>query len=249
MIETTERDSQACEPLTTEAAGERLDTMSSSPYATYKYVFDLVLTLVIGFFVWPLALAAMLAIKLTSRGPMIYQQVRVGLNGRHFTIYKIRTMHDNCEGTTGPQWSSLNGDPRITKVGSFLRKTHLDELPQLWNVLRGEMSLIGPRPERPKFVKWLTTAIPEYQDRHQVLPGVTGLRKSSSPRIAKKRAWRESNSRSPATSATCAGWGWGSTSGSFSGPASRSSASPLKSRAGCCGCRASTTRRPPDVPS
>ena len=93
----------------------------------------------------------MLLVRLTSRGPAIYTQTRVGRGGRVFTLYKIRTMYHDCERQTGPRWSAA-GDPRITPVGRVLRKLHLDELPQLLNVLRGEMSLIGPRPERPEIV-------------------------------------------------------------------------------------------------
>ena len=108
------------------------------------------------------------------RGPVIYSQTRLGQCGRPFTIYKIRTMLPNCEATTGPRWSTADG-PRITPVGQFLRRAHLDELPQLWNILRGEMSLVGPRPERPEFVTQLEQAIPCYRERLAVRPGVTGM--------------------------------------------------------------------------
>jgi lipopolysaccharide/colanic/teichoic acid biosynthesis glycosyltransferase len=120
-----------------------------------------------------LALAA-LAVKLTSRGPVLYCQTRSGKGGGPYTIYKIRTMVHNCESATGARWSAP-GDPRITAVGCFLRRSHLDELPQLWNVLRGDMSLVGPRPERPEFVVKLEQLLPEYGRRLSVLPGVTGL--------------------------------------------------------------------------
>src|SRR3954471_12705663 len=122
----------------------------------------------------PLLLLAALLIKLTSRGPAFYTQTRVGLGGRPFTIYKLRTMIHKAESLTGPRWS-LPGDPRVTRFGQFLRLTHLDELPQLWNVLRGDMSLIGPRPERPEFVPELEQALPGYRKRLAVRPGVTGL--------------------------------------------------------------------------
>jgi len=115
-----------------------------------------------------------LAVKLTSRGPAFYTQTRVGQDGHLFTIYKIRTMIHKCESLTGPRWTTP-GDPRVTPVGWFLRRTHFDELPQLLNVLRGEMSLIGPRPERPEFVAKLERVIPGYGQRHRVLPGITGL--------------------------------------------------------------------------
>jgi lipopolysaccharide/colanic/teichoic acid biosynthesis glycosyltransferase len=122
----------------------------------------------------PVVLLAALAVKWTSRGPAFYTQTRVGRRGRLFTIYKLRSMIHNCESLTGPRWS-MPGDPRVTPVGWFLRASHLDELPQLLNVLRGEMSLIGPRPERPEFVPELQRQLPAYGLRLEVRPGVTGL--------------------------------------------------------------------------
>jgi lipopolysaccharide/colanic/teichoic acid biosynthesis glycosyltransferase len=122
----------------------------------------------------PLTLLSAVLVKLTSRGPVFYSQVRLGRFGRPYRIYKIRTMTHNCEKITGPKWS-LPQDPRITPVGRFLRRTHVDELPQLWNIIRGDMSLIGPRPERPEIVPVLEEAIPHYSDRLLVRPGVTGL--------------------------------------------------------------------------
>jgi len=122
----------------------------------------------------PLVLLAMVLVKLTSRGPAIYSQTRLGVKERPYTIYKIRTMNQNCEGPTGPRWATRS-DPRVTPVGRILRATHIDELPQLWNVLRGEMSLVGPRPERPEFVTQLERVIPHYRNRMLVRPGLTGL--------------------------------------------------------------------------
>jgi len=122
----------------------------------------------------PAILAAMLLVKLTSHGPALYSQTRVGRAGRTFTIYKLRSMTHDCERFTGPQWSQ-KGDVRITPLGSILRKSHLDELPQLWNVLRGEMSLIGPRPERPEIVEDLRLSVFGYDIRHQVKPGISGF--------------------------------------------------------------------------
>jgi lipopolysaccharide/colanic/teichoic acid biosynthesis glycosyltransferase len=122
----------------------------------------------------PLILLAAALVKLTSRGPAFYSQTRLGRHGRPYTIHKIRTMCQNAEAGTGPRWATPQ-DPRVTPIGRFLRETHLDELPQLWNVLRGEMSLIGPRPERPEFVNQLAPLIPGYRDRLLVRPGVTGL--------------------------------------------------------------------------
>ena len=121
----------------------------------------------------PLLLAAAALIMLTSRGGAIYRQDRVGLNGCVFTIYKLRTMRADAEAGTGPIWSALK-DVRITPVGRLLRQTRIDELPQLWNVMRGDMSFVGPRPERPQFVTQLSTTIPFFSQRHVLKPGITG---------------------------------------------------------------------------
>jgi lipopolysaccharide/colanic/teichoic acid biosynthesis glycosyltransferase len=122
----------------------------------------------------PVILLAMLAVRLTSKGSAIYRQRRVGRHGTEFVIYKIRTMFQDCESHSGIRWATKT-DPRVTPVGRFLRNTHLDELPQLWNVLRGDMSLIGPRPERPEIVPSLELALPSYRDRLLVRPGLSGL--------------------------------------------------------------------------
>ncbi len=122
----------------------------------------------------PVMLACVLLVRWTSAGPAVYTQARVGRGGRVFTLYKIRTMYHDCESLTGPRWS-MPGDPRITPVGRVFRRLHLDELPQLFNVLRGDMSLVGPRPERPEIVKNLQQVIPGYQRRHTVKPGITGF--------------------------------------------------------------------------
>jgi sugar transferase (PEP-CTERM system associated) len=121
----------------------------------------------------PILIAVAAAIKLTSEGPALYMQRRVGKDGREFTIYKFRSMRSDAEAETGAVWSQA-GDPRVTRLGQLLRRTRLDELPQLWNVLQGDMSLVGPRPERPEFVSDLTRQIPFYGQRHAVRPGVTG---------------------------------------------------------------------------
>ena len=121
----------------------------------------------------PIALLAAIAIKLTSRGPVLYRQKRVGMHGLPFTLYKFRSMQADAEAKTGAVWASKD-DPRITPPGHWLRKLRIDELPQLWNVLRGEMSIVGPRPERPEFVKVLSEKIPYYRQRHCVRPGITG---------------------------------------------------------------------------
>jgi lipopolysaccharide/colanic/teichoic acid biosynthesis glycosyltransferase len=122
----------------------------------------------------PVLCACVLLVRLTSRGPAIYTQSRVGRGGAVFTLYKIRTMYHDCERLTGPTWCKP-GDARITPVGRLLRKLHLDELPQLFNVLRGEMSLVGPRPERPEIVARLREQVVGYDRRHAVKPGITGF--------------------------------------------------------------------------
>jgi Undecaprenyl-phosphate glucose phosphotransferase len=120
----------------------------------------------------PLGLIA-LVVKLTSRGPVLYQQERMGLDGRRFSIFKFRSMYHEAERETGPVWA-VAGDPRVTPAGRFLRRSNLDELPQLWNVLRGDMSIVGPRPERPHFVEQFKHRIPQYMLRHKVKAGLTG---------------------------------------------------------------------------
>lgn len=145
-----------------------------SGFLRYKHAADFLVALVLLIPAVPILLLTALLVRLTSRGPAFYTQTRVGRNGILFTIFKVRTMRHNCEAKTGVRWS-LPGDPRITPIGHVLRATHLDELPQLWNVLRGEMSLIGPRPERPEFIPQLERALPAYRQRLQVRPGVTGL--------------------------------------------------------------------------
>ncbi len=122
----------------------------------------------------PIFFVVGIIIKITSRGPVYYTQERVGKNGRLFNIIKFRTMHVNAESQTGPVWTKRN-DMRITPFGRFLRKTHIDELPQLINVIKGEMSIIGPRPERPFFVRKFKEDIPGYGKRLSIKPGITGL--------------------------------------------------------------------------
>jgi lipopolysaccharide/colanic/teichoic acid biosynthesis glycosyltransferase len=143
-------------------------------YVSGKPVLDFAIALVLFVPALPILLLTALLVKLTSRGPVLYSQVRLGKNGRPFSMYKLRTMAHNCEKASGARWC-IPGDPRVTTLGRLLRATHLDELPQLWNILRGDMSLVGPRPERPEFVPALERAIPHYRGRLQVRPGITGL--------------------------------------------------------------------------
>ncbi|MGO8796758.1 MAG: TIGR03013 family XrtA/PEP-CTERM system glycosyltransferase [Candidatus Sulfotelmatobacter sp.] len=121
----------------------------------------------------PLLPFVALAVKLDSEGPVLYRQKRVGRRGKIFHCYKFRTMRPDAEADTGATWA-LDNDPRITRVGRFLRMSRLDEIPQLWCVLKGDMHFVGPRPERPEFVEWLSKAIPYYSVRHVVRPGITG---------------------------------------------------------------------------
>ncbi|HEU5321569.1 MAG TPA: undecaprenyl-phosphate glucose phosphotransferase, partial [Methylomirabilota bacterium] len=121
----------------------------------------------------PLVAACAVAVRLTSPGPVLYRQERMGLDGRRFAMLKLRTMRADAEAETGPRWATAD-DPRRTRVGTFLRRLSLDELPQLVNVLRGEMSLVGPRPERPSFVAEFRRRVPGYMLRHKVKAGMTG---------------------------------------------------------------------------
>ncbi len=123
--------------------------------------------------VFPVMVLVAVAVRVSSRGPIFYRQTRVGLNGKNFTLYKFRSMGVNAEAGTGAVWASKN-DPRVTPLGKWLRQLRLDELPQLFNVLKSEMTMVGPRPERPEFVKMLSEKIPYYRQRHYVKPGITG---------------------------------------------------------------------------
>jgi exopolysaccharide biosynthesis polyprenyl glycosylphosphotransferase len=144
-----------------------------NPYPILKRLADIMMAL-IGLFIFALMLPVIaLAIILDSRGTIFYSQSRTGLNGRRFKIVKLRTMIPNAEAKTGAVFAQAN-DNRVTRVGRFMRKTRLDEVPQLWNVLKGDMSVIGPRPERPEHIKRLQAKIPFYRTRHIIRPGLTG---------------------------------------------------------------------------
>lgn len=139
----------------------------------FQTIFNLTFALVGTVLSLPLMLISALAVKFSSPGPVLYRQKRVGQDGAVFTLYKFRSMYVDAEARTGAVWATKD-DPRITPVGRILRKLRLDELPQFFNVLRGEMSIVGPRPERPEFVQALSEQIPYYRQRHCVKPGITG---------------------------------------------------------------------------
>uniref|UniRef100_A0A7C2JZJ1 Sugar transferase n=1 Tax=Schlesneria paludicola TaxID=360056 RepID=A0A7C2JZJ1_9PLAN len=144
------------------------------PYVHIKVLLDVAAAAALLLLLSPIMLVAAMAVKLTSRGPVFYRQPRLGREGQVFRVWKFRTMIDNAEAGTGPVWST-SGDPRITPIGKILRDTHIDEFPQLFNVLSGSMSLVGPRPERPQIAEELELEIPAYRHRLLVRPGITGF--------------------------------------------------------------------------
>jgi lipopolysaccharide/colanic/teichoic acid biosynthesis glycosyltransferase len=158
-----------------------VEPVQESSFFQRKHLVDRGIALVLLMPALPLMAVLILLIRLTSRGPGLFAQTRVGQGGRIFTMYKLRSMRIDAEAKTGPAWSATGADPRVTKLGYWLRRLHLDELPQLFNVLKGEMSLIGPRPERPEFVHVLADQIPGYLNRLMVHPGITGLAQINLP--------------------------------------------------------------------
>jgi sugar transferase (PEP-CTERM system associated) len=150
------------------------DGFKKSPVARLiKRIVGLSLSIVMTVLLLPLIAVVALAIKLDSKGPVLFKQERVGENGKVYTIYKFRSMREDAEALSGPVWAEED-DPRITRVGRIIRKLRIDELPQLWNVIKGDMSFVGPRPERPYFVERLKKKVPYYNERFSVKPGVTG---------------------------------------------------------------------------
>lgn len=143
-------------------------------YEFFKRIFDLVVSLVLFIIAVPITLVACLCVVLESKGNPIYSQERLGKNGKSFKVYKIRSMYIDAEKHTGAKWADKN-DPRVTKVGKFIRKTRIDELPQIINILLGDMTIVGPRPERPIFTYKFNEEIPGFINRLQVKPGLTGL--------------------------------------------------------------------------
>lgn len=143
-------------------------------FREFKRIFDNVIAGMGMVFAAPVILFTAVIIKVVSPGPIFYKQERVGWGGKTFYIYKLRTMRVDAEKNTGPMWAQEN-DPRLIKFGGLIRKMHIDELPQLFNVLKGDMSIVGPRPERPIFVEKLSKEVVDYQKRIYVRPGITGL--------------------------------------------------------------------------
>lgn len=166
------------EPVTIAIAGGGtvglLTRFARRRYRDFKNYFDILLGLVGLLLSAPIIALLGILIKLTSPGPVFYLQERVGQGGRPFRLIKLRTMRADAEAQTGPVWASPD-DPRVTPLGRVIRRFHLDELPQFLNVVRGEMSIVGPRPERPFFVERFKEAIPGYELRLSVKPGITGL--------------------------------------------------------------------------
>jgi lipopolysaccharide/colanic/teichoic acid biosynthesis glycosyltransferase len=162
-------------------ASQRTETrLLPSPYHARKAIIERIAgALLLVLAAVPLAVLFVL-VRLSSRGPALFRQLRVGKDGRPFVMYKVRTMRADAEAVTGPVWGLLR-DPRATRIGKLLRKLHLDELPQLINVMKGEMSLVGPRPERPEFVPALSEEVAGYADRLAVRPGITGLAQLNLP--------------------------------------------------------------------
>lgn len=152
-----------------------------SEFFKAKEIMDRLFGLVLLIATLPVIGILIVLIRLNSRGPGIFRQLRVGKGGRIFTMYKLRSMRIDAEAKTGPAWSPSGADPRVTRLGYWLRRLHLDELPQLINVVRGEMSIVGPRPERPEFVQLLAEEIPGYLNRIMVEPGITGLAQINLP--------------------------------------------------------------------
>jgi lipopolysaccharide/colanic/teichoic acid biosynthesis glycosyltransferase len=146
--------------------------VARSGYAPVKRAIDVVLVILTAPIWLPFGAIVWLIVRFGSPGPVIYSQERVGRNEKQFTLHKFRTMINNAE-ENGPQFAEIN-DPRIVPTGKFLRKSRLDEIPQLWNVLRGDLTIIGPRPERVEFVEEFEQTIPFYASRHIIRPGVTG---------------------------------------------------------------------------
>ena len=152
---------------------EIVKVSGSKAYLFFKRAFDIVAAIVVGLVLLLFMPIIAAAIKLDSKGPVLFKQERLGKDGKPFMMYKFRSMHTDAE-ENGPQWAKVD-DRRVTRVGKFLRKTRIDELPQMWNIIAGDMSFVGPRPEREFFYAKFERNIPNFRDRLAVKPGLTGL--------------------------------------------------------------------------
>ncbi|GAB6093373.1 sugar transferase [Furfurilactobacillus curtus] len=152
---------------------EKIGSPVSGEYVRVKRIFDFVFALILGLFALPIVFLFGLLVGLTSKGGVFYSQKRVGYMGKVIKITKLRSMSNDAESKSGAMWAQKN-DPRVTAVGKFIRKTRIDELPQIWNVLKGEMSFIGPRPERPLMTHKFSDECPGFEQRLRVLPGLSG---------------------------------------------------------------------------
>lgn len=161
-------------PQSNTRAPQSFVAVTPSPYCHDKHRIDWWMTLALSTIALPIIAFTAAAIMVLDGRPIFYRQVRVGRNGRHFRIWKFRTMRPDAEQHTGAVWSNQS-DPRVTRLGRWLRCSHLDELPQFFNILRGDMNLVGPRPERPEFARELSRELPGYSQRTLVHPGITGL--------------------------------------------------------------------------
>jgi len=154
--------------------------IAPAAYLLFKRIPVRIVGLLVGVVLAPVILCLIVAVRLTSPGPGLYRQRRVGFRGREFTIYKLRSMRQDAEALCGPIWAGKH-DSRVTPIGNLLRWSHLDELPQILNVIRGEMDFVGPRPERPEIIEELVGLIENYNDRHESLPGITGIAQVNLP--------------------------------------------------------------------
>lgn len=161
--------SEICE----ESYIEKLDGMLEHRYIPIKHILDVVFASVILIITSPVILLFMLLVRLETPGGVFYSQERVGLMGKKFKVTKLRSMYAGIEKKSGAMWAQKN-DPRVTKIGHFMRKTRIDELPQLWSVIKGDMSLIGPRPERPNFTEQFSKEYPGFEQRLRIKPGLSG---------------------------------------------------------------------------
>lgn len=164
-----------------ESHSDGMIDVALSPYLQGSGIAGRILALCLLAVCLPIIALLVVIVRSTSKGPGLYKQVRVGKDGKIFVMYKLRSMIVDAEVGTGPVWTQDTNDPRITRIGAFLRMSHLDELPQLVNVVRGEMALFGPRPERPELVHVLADNVPGYLNRLAVLPGITGLAQINLP--------------------------------------------------------------------